>query len=224
MNENEKFIESFNFDLNYEKKSLLILSNKTNYFNILPIDLIREVIEYVSFRKKGFYYFIQDSSNYPNKSNKYLGTIKSRCGKKALVSYNGWNDSFDEQVNISQISFLQKNQYPLYVIGDLLDILDKKTSLWFLGGVLDIKFINNQQFLTIIYLRGGEYKEIIIVKDIPVYYKYIATKYMHTYKYGTTKHGHVYKRNLWGARRKLKRFIKTFKSKGSYNSYKIIYI
>jgi len=211
MTENEKFIRSFNFDINYKHKVLLILKNKQQYFSILPIELIKEIITFIIFRKKGFYYFIQDNSIYPNISNKYLGTIKSRCGKTALVSYNGWNDNFDEQVNINQISFLRKTQYPLYFVGDYLDILDKKTNLWFLGSVLNIEIKNNIQLLTILYVKYNT-KEIIIANNIPIYYKYITEKNRHTYK------------SLWrGSELRLKTKVILYIT-NNIGDYKIIYI
>lgn len=75
MKEINIFNRSFKFDTFVKEKARYLLRKKTPNFKILPISLIRDILSFISGKKVGFYYYIKDNSEYPNKINKYVGKI-----------------------------------------------------------------------------------------------------------------------------------------------------
>jgi len=173
---NELFEKSFTFEKNLKNKACYLLSNKTPYFKMLPTLLIYEIFKILAFVEKGFYYYVADLSKYPNKINRYIGKCCEIKDDLFKISYMGWNDEFNEWVPRKNITYLDKIQYPKYSIGGYLDILHD-SSVWFQGIIINI---NKQQRLTVIYKIKTE-KRYIMVKNIPLYYKYIAPHKRHTF-------------------------------------------
>lgn len=66
----------------------------------------------------------------------------------------------------------------------MLDIFDKCTNCWFLSIIVNVNIINNDTFLDVIYERTKKTtvntRECVIVKHIPVYYKYMTIKPFHS--------------------------------------------
>lgn len=181
MSDNERYKSSFNFNESISNKRCILLSNNTPCFNKLPVSVIRYIFKMVATIADGYYYYITDLHSYPKKFNKYIGRCCEQKKNSVKISYNGWNDSFDEWVPRQNISYLDKTQMPVYHVGDNLDILDKVSSEWFNGLVCDVRFTDNYPILTVIY-RLRKSKKLIIMKDIPIYYKYISPSKRHTGK------------------------------------------
>tara|TARA_B110000971_G_C19781986_1_gene395759 strand:+ start:78 stop:716 length:639 start_codon:yes stop_codon:yes gene_type:complete len=174
------FNKSFKFDNNAPKKVVHILRQKALYFNILPECIIREIFGFISGKKKGYYYYIQDNSIYPKKINKYLGKITEKQINRVKVSYNGWNRNFDEWVSLKHITYLRDSQYPLYFPGMLLEFCDISIgNKWYLSIITNVTNRDNNTFIDILY-TCGIIKKNIIVKNIPIYYKYITAFLLHT--------------------------------------------
>ena len=180
MSDIELFKRSFNFDKTIRNKRCALLRNNTPYFKKLPVVVIHKIFKMLAFIAPGYYYYITDLHLYPRDSNQYIGKCCERRDNLVKISYNGWNDSFDEWVPIKNITYLDKTQFPQYRPGGCLDILDFPSSQWFKGLIWNVEIINNQQILTVIYKQYVQ-KKIIIVKNIPICYKYIAPANRHTF-------------------------------------------
>ena len=179
MREIDIFRRSFDFDKNVGQKTLHLLRESAQHFISLPVEIIREIIDILAFKKRGYYYNIEDTHQYPLKINKYLGKYIGGHNGLVEVSYNGWTEDFNEVVTLKHLSYLTEQELPIYHIGDYLDIKTPLGIGWFVGLIWNIKFVNNEQFLTIIYKIKKE-KKIMIAKDIPIYYKYICPMSRHT--------------------------------------------
>jgi len=179
MREIDLFKSSFDFDKNVEQKALHLLRESAQHFISLPVEIIREIIDILAFKKRGYYYNIEDTHQHPLKINKYLGKYIGGHNGLVEVSYNGWTEDFNEVVTLKHLSYLTEQELPIYHIGDYLDIKTPLGIGWFVGLIWNIKFVNNEQFLTIIYKIKKE-KKIMIAKDIPIYYKYICPMSRHT--------------------------------------------
>ena len=179
MREIDFFNNSFNFDKNISLKAVHLLRESAQYFISLPTEIIREIVYMLAFKKKGYYYNIQDTHQYPLKINKYLGKYIGGRNSSVEVSYNGWTNNFNEIVTLGHLTYLTKQDIPLYHLGDYLDIKTPLGIGWCVGLIWNIKIVNNEQFLTIIYKIKKE-KKIMIAKDIPIYYKYICPMSRHT--------------------------------------------
>ena len=173
------FKRSFNFDKNIAKKAIYLLRESTQHFISLPIEIIREIVDILSFKKTGYYYSIRDTYTYPLKINNYLGKIVEKHNGLAEVSYNGWTDDFNETVTLKYLSYLTEKDMPRYYIGSYLDIKSLLDNKWFVGLIWDIKFVNDEQFLTILYKIKDE-KKLMIAKNVPIYYKYMCPVSRHT--------------------------------------------
>lgn len=179
MREIDLFRNSFNFDKNIAKKAIHLLRESAQHFISLPIEIIREIVDILAFKKAGYYYSIRDTYTYPLKINNYLGKYINNSNGLAEVSYNGWTDNFNETVDLKYLSYLTPNEYPYYEIGNYVDIKAPNNYGWFVGLIWDIKCINNEQFLTMIY-KIKDLKTLMIATDVPVYYKYICPVNRHT--------------------------------------------
>lgn len=179
MREIEIFRRSFDFDKNVGKKALHLLRQSAQYFISLPVEIIREIVGMLVFKKQGYYYNIEDSHTYPLKINKYLGKYIGGHNSLVEVSFNGWTDKFNEVVTLKHLSYLTKQDMPSYHTGDYLDIKTPLDNKWFVGLIWNIKFVNNEQFLTIIYKIKRE-KKLMIATGIPIYYKYMSPMSRHT--------------------------------------------
>ena len=175
------FEKSFNFDITLTNKKTFILRNNSTFFNKLPIEIIQKIFKMLAFISEGYYYYVRDLSIYPNIINRYIGKCCAIKNNYAKISYNGWNDSFDEWVPVKNISYLDKTQMPVYKRGEYLDILDTFTCEWYKGIICGIESTNNQFFLTVIY-RVKLQKKFILVMNIPIYYKFIAPYKRHTFR------------------------------------------
>lgn len=184
MREIEFFNQSFNFDKNIGKKALHLLRQSARHFISLPVDIIREIVNILTFKKKGYYYSIKDNHHYPLKINNYIGKYLAEFGDLAKVSYNGWTKDFDEKVVIKNLNYLTEKDRPNYCIGGYLDIKTPLRNLWFVGLIWNINIINNEKFLTIIYKIKRE-KKLMIATGIPIYYKYMCPMNRHTKQWAT---------------------------------------
>ena len=181
MREIDFFRKSFNFDNNIVKKIVYILRPSAPLVNTLPIEIIREIVNMLAFKKPGYYYKIQDNFRCPNKVNIYLGKYIENYYELINVSYNGWTDDFNENVPLKNITYLTKDDIPNYNIGDYLDIKHSTPSInkWYVGIIWDIKYINDEMFLTILYKIKFD-RKLMIAIDVPIYYKYISPMRLHT--------------------------------------------
>jgi len=179
MREIDLFRNSFNFDKNIAKKALHLLRESAQHFIGLPVEIIREIIDMLAFKKPGYYYNIRDTFQWPNEVNKYLGKYIGRHNDLVKVSYNGWTDNYNETVDLKYLTYLTPKEYPSYEIGNYLDIKEPNDISWFVGLIWDIKFVNDEKFLTILY-KIKDLKILMIAKNVPIYYKYICPVSRHT--------------------------------------------
>ena len=179
--ENDFFQRSFNFDKSLVSKRTLLLRGSAPHFKTLPVVIINKIFRMLAFIETGFYYHVTDSHQYPNIVNKYVGKCCEIKDKLVKISYSGWNDSFDEWVSAKNITYLSKTQCFSYYIGAYIDILDLPSCEWYKGLIWNINFINNQKILTVIYKLKPK-RQFVIVKNIPIYYKYIAPYKRHTFR------------------------------------------
>ena len=179
MREIEIFRKSFNFDNNIVSKTLYLLRHSSRHFNTLPVEIIREIVNMIAFKKKGYYYNIRDTFQWPHEVNKYLGKYIGRQNDLIKVSYNGWGDDYNESVPLKNISYLNKDAIPGYYRGGYLDIMNPYDNKWFVGLIWETQIINNEKFFTIIY-KININKKLMIVTGVPIYYKYMCPMRSHT--------------------------------------------
>ena len=223
------------------------IPKKYTYIKLLPPELIQIIstfiLDYISLEN---YYKIIDNYNYHNpdmyiKHNRpqfYIGKILKKKiynkfdhsrHKPYLVSYLGWEESFNEYISTAQIEKLnyKVSKYLLELKYnddiDVYNVIDKK---WHLGKVVHIHTLHNKiigiDILTYYLNVLTKKKTYIYGKNIPIYSKHIMEKKFH---YGN-RYTYVKRFSLMWAYKKYKLYSQlknNHKSNNVFDNINIIY-
>ena len=181
------------------------IPTKYSYIKLLLPELVREMASFIlDFITKGNYYKVIDNYGYSyiqqhhfanqtniighhNRMQYYIGKIIDTNIETDthLVSYLGWNDSFNEYISgdqIQKIDYSVSNYLLSLRINDLIDVFNIVTKRWHMGKVTNVHKLHGKIVavdLITYHTHLTSNRIFVYGQNIPIYSKHIMVKHFH---------------------------------------------